>query len=117
MEHGKKVPIQEFLQGVPDVEQADVNLLDIDIIPTKREIETLYMKAPARKTTGLDGLPAEVFKAAPKEMANLYYGLYLKCLLFTRTPVQWAGGVLQEAAKPGACHSKAEAYRSLYLPG
>ena len=78
MEHGQKMPIQDFLSAIPDLEQVDTCLLDLDTIPTRIDIEEIYRKAPVRKAMGLDGLPSEIFKAAPKEMTNLYYGLYLR---------------------------------------
>ena len=43
-----------------------------------------------------------------------HYDLYAKCFLFARTPIQWAGGVL-EAYKDSGSTSTVESYRSLYV--
>ena len=115
MEHGTTVPVEELLKSIPEVESVDDDILELAAIPTRLEVEDVFRHVPTKKAVGLDLLPSELFKAAPKEMAGLYYGLYLKCMLLTRTPVQWAGGILQEAYKQTKCPSKPESHRSLFL--
>ena len=101
MEHGHVVPLSEFLQGIPDLEQVDSHVLDLTSIPTRRDIEDVCRQVQSGKAMGLDRIPPELFKAAPKEMTDLYYDLYLK--------------ILQEAYKQSGCPSKPESHRSLYL--
>ena len=115
MEHGRVMDTSTFLRQSPDVEFLADHLLEVQAIPTKMEIEGIFRKVPVRKAMGLDLIPSEVFKAAPKQMTEFYYGLYLKCALFARTPIQWAGGILQEAYKNSGCISQPDSYRSLYL--
>ena len=115
MEHGSVKDAAAFLKEVPDLEQIEPAIIEIPAIPTRLEVETVFRQAPARKAMGLDLIPPEVFKTAPKEMTQIYYGLYLKCMLFARTPIQWAGGILQEAYKHQGSTADPASYRSLYL--
>ena len=71
--------------------------------------------APRRKAKGLDGIPGEMLSAAVPEMGQALYPLVLKSVVKLCQPVQWRGGVLQEAWKQSGSAAEPGNYRSLFI--
>ena len=83
-------------------------------IPTIYELETQLRKTKARKATGLDLLPGEIFKFAPSHSAYHLYPLLQKMAAWSAEPVQYKGGRLAIAHKKG-CPREVDHYRALLI--
>ena len=78
MEHGRKISTEELLNSVPCLEPLEESVLDKSTMLTLQDVEDVFRKAPAGKAMGLDLVPSEFFKSAPREMSKLYYSLFLE---------------------------------------
>ena len=115
-EHGEATPTEVFLQEAAIFRLPHVDYeLDYDLIPDLTEVEELCRGVAAGKASGIDNVPAELFRAAPQEAARLYQPLYAKSILACTQPVQWRGGLLQEAFKGSGLPSALDSYRSLFI--
>ena len=83
-------------------------------IPTIYELETQLRKTKARKATGLDQIPGEIFKFAPADSAYHLYPLLQKMAAWSAEPVQYKGGRLAIAHKKG-CPREVDHYRALLI--
>ena len=84
-------------------------------LPSIHELEDVLRMAPRRKAKGLDGIPGEMLSAAVPEMGQALYPLVLKSVVKLCQPVQWRGGVLQEAWKQSGSAAEPGNYRSLFI--
>ena len=120
IEAGRRVDIGSFGELVSQFQTQHHVVPDLRGIPTFIEVELQFRKVRCGAASGLDGLPPELFKAAPQSLARLYHPLMLKAAIQIGQPVQWRGGILFEAFKHNGTPTLAENYRSLFvssLPG
>eukprot|EP00438_Fugacium_kawagutii_P017628 Skav235502 [mRNA] locus=scaffold625:50873:56431:+ [translate_table: standard] len=71
-------------------------------VPTLQALESKFRKVRLRKACGPDGLPGELFRAAPTEAASAYHSLVTKVCVFGADPLQWRGGIVKAIYKRGA---------------
>ena len=115
MEAGHSVDISQFGQSVERFRSEHDVPIDLSLIPSFLDVELQFRKVRCGTAAGLDGLPPELFRAAPQEMARLFHPLMVKATLCIAQPIQWRGGVLFEAYKHSGSPSLAENYRSLFV--
>eukprot|EP00438_Fugacium_kawagutii_P032598 Skav233143 [mRNA] locus=scaffold1669:2417:6070:+ [translate_table: standard] len=70
-------------------------------VPTLQALEGKFRNIRPGKACGPDGLPGELFRAAPTEAAAAYYGLVTKVTVFGADPLQWRGGIVKAIFKRG----------------
>ncbi|CAE7241174.1 unnamed protein product [Symbiodinium sp. CCMP2592] len=87
----------------------------VDDLPSLAEIEAAIRLAPRGRAAGLDGIPAEVLKAAPGPMSAALQPLFTKASLRLRQPLQWRGGILFECWKQSGKRSDPASHRSLFV--
>ena len=115
MEAGCTVSFHEFVETANTYQPpVDVDI-DWTILPTFQEVEAQFRQVRCGAASGLDGLPPEVFKAAPQALAALFHPLMVKSALCLVQPVQWRGGILFEAYKNSGSPALSESYRSLFV--
>ena len=115
MEAGRCVDVHSFGTMVQRL-TPPVNIrVDFDLLPSFIDVEDQFRRVRCGAASGLDGLPPEVFKAAPQHMARLFHPLMVKAALNLIQPVQWRGGILFEAYKRSGSPASVESYRSLFV--
>ena len=115
MEAGCTISFQDFAAAAVQYCPPTNIDIDIDIVPTFQEVEAQFRQVRCGAAAGLDGLPPELFRAAPQLLAKLFHPLMVKSSLCIAQPVQWRGGVLFEAYKNSGSPSLSENYRSLFV--
>ena len=115
MEAGERISFQEFASIVAAPRNLPEVTIDLRILPTFQEVERQFQQVRCGAASGLDGLPPELFKAAPQLLARLFHPLMVKSSLCLAQPVQWRGGVLFEAYKNSGSPSLSDSYRSLFV--
>ena len=115
MEAGTTVSLQQFALAVQRSCPPANIAIDLAVLPTFQEVERQFQQVKRGTAPGLDGLPPELFKAAPQILAKLFHPLMVKASLNIAQPVQWRGGVLFEAYKNSGSPTLAENYRSLFV--
>ena len=115
MEAGHSIAISQFRHLVESFRPGHDVSIDLSLVPSFLDVEQQFRNVRCGAAAGLDGLPPELFKAAPQEMARLFHPLMAKAALHIAQPIQWRGGVLFEAYKRNGSPSLAENYRSLFV--
>ena len=115
IEAGHVVNMQQFARLVGDFRQDHSVEIDFSLIPSFLDVELQFRRVRCGAAAGLDGLPPELFKAAPQVMAGIFHPLMVKAALHVAQPIQWRGGILFEAFKNSGSPSLAENYRSLFV--
>ena len=115
MEAGCLVSMQRFEQLVSDFRVNHDVTIDLSLIPYFLDVELQFRKVRCGAAAGLDGLPPELFKAAPQVMARMFHPPMVKAALRIAQPIQWRGGILFEAFKHNGPPSLADNYRSLFV--
>ena len=115
IEAGRCVDIQSFENMVTCLGSSADFQVDLDLLPTFIDVEDQFRRVRCGAASGLDGLPPEVFKAAPQLMARLFHPLMVKAALNLVQPVQWRGGILFEAYKHSGSPASVDNYRSLFV--
>ena len=115
MEAGCCVSIESFGAMVHNFSPPRDVSVDLGLIPSFIDVEDQFRQVRGGAASGLDGLPPEVFKAAPQHMARLFHPLMVKAAWNLVQPVQWRGGVLFEAYKHSGTPTAVENYRSLFV--
>ena len=109
-------PTQQLIQDDCKDLQVDVELhWAVEDVPSMLELESACRAAPRRKAIGLDGIPGEFLAAAAPEVARSLFALTAKAALVLKQPLQWRGGILQEAWKRTGARDSACSYRSLFV--
>ena len=115
-EFGVPIPTQQLIQDDCKDLQVDVELhWAVEDVPSMLELESACRAAPRRKAIGLDGMPGELLVAAAPEVARSLFALTAKATLVLKQPLQWRGGILQEAWKRAGARDSASSYRSLFV--
>ena len=115
-EMGEILTVADFLeqqrQYRPDLSEL---VWEPDLLPSLHDIEELCRGVAANKAVGLDGIPGELFRAAPAQMARIYQPLFIKAVIAVQQPLQWAGGTLFEAHKGIGDPADLDSFRSLFV--
>ncbi|CAE7864363.1 unnamed protein product [Symbiodinium sp. KB8] len=67
------------------------------------------------RASGLSGLPCELYRTAPLELAFRYWPVVCKTVLRDCTPAQWTGGLAVAIPKPQKPDDRFAGYRSIML--
>ena len=78
----------------------------IDDIPSVSEIRQQYGSSKRGKGHGEDSLCAEIYRAAPDKLANVYHPLTMKLFARLEEPVSHKGGMMAEILKLATSCSK-----------
>ena len=70
-------------------------------IPSLQLLEGKIRRLKRGKAYGPDGLPTELFRAAPAQAAYTYYSLMVKTNVLGLEPLQWKGGIVKPIFKRG----------------
>ena len=62
-------------------------------VPTLREVIMSLAHAPCHRAVGMDGVPQDLLKAAPAELATVLHPLYAKIALVGQEPLAFKGAV------------------------
>ena len=76
-------------------------MVQVAELPTLEEYAAGFSHLKTGKASGISGIPAEVYRAAPLRAARAHYTLLLKSVSNGRSPTIWRGGVSIPIAKPG----------------
>ena len=92
MEAGHSVDVGQFRRMVDSFKPVHDVAIDLSLVPSFLDVELQFRRVRCGAAAGLDGLPPELFKAAPQEMARLFHPLMTKAALHIAQPIQWRGG-------------------------
>ena len=67
------------------------------------------------RASGISGLPCELYRTAPLELAFRYWPVVCKTILRDCTPAQWTGGLAVAIPKPQKPDDRFAGYRSIML--
>ena len=90
--------VQHYLARTEATRKNPVEL-SLKDLPTLIDLEDTFRKTSAGKSTGLDPLPAEIYKARAATMAKIHYQLILKLFTWQTEPLAWKGGLLHVIPK------------------
>eukprot|EP00438_Fugacium_kawagutii_P024263 Skav223124 [mRNA] locus=scaffold419:845478:860783:- [translate_table: standard] len=104
----------EWIQCLTDTvhEIQDGDLADV---PALVHLEQSMRRVSMRKAVGPDHIPGEICHLAPDAMAELYFPLLVKMVVFGMEPVEFKGGRLTMAWKRKGPQSECSSYRSLLV--
>ena len=114
MECGNIITTEEFLSKAGCCSNPDISL-HIDALPTLLETEAVLRAQKRNRASGLDSVPGELLLAQPSAMARLLHPLFTKAAATVCSPLQWKGGLLQEAWKGAGSTRDQASYRSLFI--
>ncbi|CAE7031281.1 unnamed protein product [Symbiodinium sp. CCMP2592] len=115
-EVGQIEEVKAFLQREHQPVCIDQELTwQVEDLPSLGDIEAVIRLAPKGRAAGLDGIPAEVLRAAPGHMAAALQSLFTKASLMLRQPLQWRGGLLYECWKQSGRRCDPASHRSLFV--
>ena len=83
-------------------------------LPSRYQIEEQFHRTSAGKAFFADGIPGDLLKKMPAKMAEVFYTLYLKEVIYLREPLLHKGGYLVAAFKKGDARLMSN-YRSLFV--
>eukprot|EP00438_Fugacium_kawagutii_P011908 Skav219189 [mRNA] locus=scaffold648:700154:705535:+ [translate_table: standard] len=89
-------------------------LPNLEHVPTLQAVEGKFRKLKKGRAGGPDGLPGELFLAAPQAAAEAYYGIFSKVAMFGADPLQWRGGIVKAIFKRGPT-CQASSWRNILL--
>ena len=69
---------------------------DLDIVPTHKQLWTLFNKTKQGRGHGEDCIPPELYKCAAEILSRILLPLHLKATLRIQEPLAWRGGMLAE---------------------
>ena len=84
-------------------------------VATMREVITSFAHSHTHKAVGMDGVPADLFKAAPAALARLLHPVYTKVGLNVREPLAFKGAVAIDLYKGKGQHQLMPSYRSILV--
>ena len=70
---------------------------DLDSLPSLTDLELAMRRVPCGKALGPDGLPGELLRYHPKQVAQLLYPQLIKMVLHGHEALTYKGGILQPA--------------------
>ena len=117
LERGHDVDLQTFLKQQLE-RQATMcrpSTWTHDDIPPMSALEQAIRKLTNGKASGLDGLPAELLKASPRQAARILYPLLLKFCLRLEEAVQRKGGQLISLYKGRGPYDDCKSFRGILL--
>ena len=83
-------------------------------LPSRYQFEEQFHRISSGKAFFADGIPGDLLKKMPAKMAELFYTLYLKEVIYLREPLLHKGGYLVAAYKNGDARLMSN-YRSLFV--
>ncbi|CAE7614655.1 unnamed protein product [Symbiodinium microadriaticum] len=89
--------------------------LEGDTFPTLADLASGFASLQKGRASGLSGLPCELYRAAPLELAFRYWPVICKTILRDCTPAQWSGGLAVAIPKPNKPSDQFAGYRSIML--
>ncbi|CAE7734509.1 unnamed protein product [Symbiodinium sp. CCMP2592] len=89
--------------------------LDLSDMPGIADIASGVLALKPHKASGMSGLPAEAFKAAPLLAARALFPVMAKMIVRSRAPLQFSGGLACAIPKSKLQASKPTGWRSILL--
>ena len=115
MEAGDIMDMTTFVANAAGPREVPDVSLDLQAIPTLFEVERTLREVKVGKSAGLDSIPGELLRGAPKAVARHLFPVMLKSSILVRQPIQWRGGVLHAAYKGAGPTNIAANFRSLFV--
>ena len=98
---------------------SDVGLLqgcsDLHSVPTWYRVESACRELQSHKAVGMDGIPGELYKVAPRAATAVLMPVLLKTWLRHEPRLQWLGGEVVPTPKPGADLTHPKSWRNIML--
>ncbi|CAK9110462.1 unnamed protein product, partial [Durusdinium trenchii] len=98
---------------------SDVGLLqgcsDLHSVPTWYRVESACRELQSHKAVGMDGIPGELYKVAPRAATAVLMPVLLKTWLRHEPPLQWLGGEVVPTPKHGADLTHPKSWRNIML--
>ncbi|CAE7189620.1 lact-2, partial [Symbiodinium sp. KB8] len=83
--------------------------------PTIADVAHGFASLQKGRASGISGLPCELYRTAPLELAFRYWPVVCKTILRDCTPAQWTGGLAVAIPKPQKPDDRFAGYRSIML--
>ncbi|CAE7237926.1 unnamed protein product [Symbiodinium microadriaticum] len=112
-ERAAPVSIQALFEEQPPVRREQT--LEGDTFPTLADLASGFASLQKGRASGLSGLPCELYRLAPLELAFRYWPVICKTILRDCTPAQWSGGLAVAIPKPNKPGDQFASYRSIML--
>ena len=118
MEGGQRMEITEQRElWRSNLEQLRSFIIDLHIteMPSLAELEHACRHVAAGKASGMDGIPSELLRFCPKDMAKQLYSLLLKVSIQGQEPLEHKGGFLIPIWKGKLNKDCCQAFRSILI--